>query len=133
MLDRSTLHALAYYSLLLIVACTDDSPRPVTGPAAGNARIATSVVAPPEASLSVRVDVPASMRSSPFDVDRYLTIPPNFSIAVYARVGGARFMAVAPNGDLLVSNPGSGNVYIVRPGVNGADPTVSTFASGLNQ
>jgi len=72
------------------------------------------------------------MQSPPFDVDRYLTIPPNFSVAVYARVGGARFMAVAPNGDLLVSGSGSGNVYIVQPGVGGGDPVVSTWASGLN-
>ena len=42
-------------------------------------------------------------------------------------------MAVAPNGDLLVSNPGAGIVSIVRPGVGGADPAVSTWASGLNQ
>lgn len=118
--------------LLIIAACRDDTQRPVTGPAGQNLRIVSSVTVPLAASLSVLVTVPASMRSSPFDVDRYLTIPPNFSIAVYARVGAARFMAVAPNGDLLVSNAGS-TVYLVRPGVGGGDPTVSTWASGLNQ
>ncbi|MBA3343329.1 MAG: PKD domain-containing protein [Gemmatimonadaceae bacterium] len=86
---------------------------------------------PPEASLSVKVTVPASMRSSPFNVDRFLTIPPNFSVAVYARVGGARFMAAAPNGDLLVSNPGASAVYLVRPSTTGGDPAVTTWASGL--
>ena len=107
-----TLHSARrlLWPLLVITACTDDTPSPVTGPAAQNLRIASSVVAPPAASLTVLVQVPASMRSSPFNVDRYLTIPPNFSISVYARVGGARFMAVARNGDLLVSNPGAGNV-----------------------
>lgn len=120
------------WPLLIFAACTDDAPRPVMGPAAQSLRIASSVTAPPAASLSVLVTVPASMRTSPFNVDRYLTIPPNFSIAVYARVGAARFMAVAPNGDLLVSNAGS-TVYLVRPGVSGGDPTVSTWASGLNQ
>ena len=121
------------WPLLIFAACTDDTPRPVTGLSAQNLRIASSVTAPPAASLSVLVTVPASMRNAPFNVDRYLTIPPNFSIAVYARVGGARFMAVAPNGDLLVSNAGAGTVYLVRPGTSGGDPTVSTWASGLNQ
>ncbi|MEP6507027.1 MAG: PKD domain-containing protein [Gemmatimonadales bacterium] len=71
------------------------------------------------------------MATSPFNVDRYLTVPPNFAISVFARVGGARFMAVAPNGDVFVSNPGSGAVYLVRPGTGGADPTQFTWASGL--
>jgi glucose/arabinose dehydrogenase len=119
--------------LLLFAACMDDSARPVTGPNAQNLRIASTAVAPPAASLSVLVQVPASMRYAPFDVDRYLTIPPNFSIAVYARLVGARFMAAAPNGDLLVSNPGAGSIYIIRPGASGGDPTISTWASGLNQ
>lgn len=71
------------------------------------------------------------MRTFPFDVDRYLTVPPNFSIAVYARVPNARFMAVAPNGDLLVSQPRQGEVKIIRAGAAGGDPIVSTFAAGL--
>ncbi|HVG38515.1 MAG TPA: hypothetical protein VM870_04460, partial [Pyrinomonadaceae bacterium] len=87
---------------------------------------------PPGASVSVKVQVPSSMRTSPFDVDRYLSVPPNFSISVYARIGNARFMAVAPNGDLLVSRPGSGEVKLVRPNATqGADPTVTTFVSNL--
>jgi glucose/arabinose dehydrogenase len=85
---------------------------------------------PPGASVSVKVQVPASMRTSPFNVDRYLNIPPGFSISVYARVSGARFMAIAPNGDLLVSRPGAGKVVIVRPTASG-DPSISDFATGL--
>jgi glucose/arabinose dehydrogenase len=39
-------------------------------------------------------------------------------------------MAVAPNGDVLVSHPGSGRIYLLRPNASGhAD--VSVFASGL--
>src|SRR5688572_24531134 len=123
----------AIWPLLILAACSDDPARPVTGPGVDNLRIASAAVAPPAASLTVLVQVPASMRTPPFDVDRYLTNPPNFSISVYARIGGARFMAVTPNGDVLVSNPGAGSVRIVRPGVSGGDPTVSTWASGLNQ
>src|SRR5512144_2261604 len=61
---------------------------------------------PPGATSTVTVTVPASMRGSPFDVQRSLTVPQGFSVAVYARVPGARFMAVTPEGSLLVSNPG---------------------------
>jgi glucose/arabinose dehydrogenase len=60
-----------------------------------------------------------------------LTVPPNFSISVYARVPNARFMAAAPNGDVLVSRPGGGEVKIIRASSTGGDPTVSTFVSGL--
>src|SRR5258706_455246 len=69
------------WPLIIFAACTDDTPRAVTGPGPDNPRVANSVSAPPAASLTVLVTVPASMRSSPFDVDRYLTIPPTFSIA----------------------------------------------------
>lgn len=83
------------------------------------------------ASVRVRVGVPSSMATSPFNTERFLNVPANFAVSVYARVGGARFMAIAPNGDLLVSHPGSGSVKIVRPSTNGGDPTVSNFVTGL--
>ncbi len=86
---------------------------------------------PPAASVSVKVQVPASMRSVPFDVDRYLTVPPDFTISVYARVSKPRFMAVAPNGDLLVSQPSTGKVLLVRPNSGGA-PLISDFATSLS-
>ncbi len=82
------------------------------------------------ASVSVRVSVPASMKSAPFDTDRFLNVPPNFSASVLARVPGARFMAVLPNGDILVSQPGGGKVVLVRP-QTGGDPLVSNFVTGL--
>lgn len=89
-----------------------------------------ATAAPPGASVSVKVSVPPALRSSPFDVDRYLNVPPNFSVSVHARVAGARFMAVAPNDDLLVSIPGSGKVVLVRSQAEG-DALVSDFISGL--
>ena len=129
----SLLHAMgAVVALVAVLACTEDPVRSVESEALTPAApVLASASVPPAASLSVKVTVPASMRSSPFNVDRFLTIPPNFSIAVYARISGARFMATAPNGDLLVSNPGAGSVYLVRASTTGGDPTVSTWASGL--
>lgn len=55
---------------------------------------------PPGASLRVKVQVPAALRTAPFDVDRYLNVPPDFTVAVYARIPRARFMAITPSGDL---------------------------------
>jgi glucose/arabinose dehydrogenase len=86
--------------------------------------------APAGAAVSTRVSVPPSMTYSPFNVDRYLNLPSGFSISVYARVGGARFMAAAPSGDLFVSQPDAGKVMLVRPNPDG-DPAISEFATGL--
>ncbi len=94
--------------------------------------LAAAVSSPPGASVSTKVQVPSSMRSAPFNTDRYLNVPPNFSIAVYARINKARFMALAPNGDLLVSQPSTGRVLLVRPNGSG-DPLVSNFVTGLRQ
>jgi glucose/arabinose dehydrogenase len=87
---------------------------------------------PPAASVDTLVKVPSTMTNSPFNTNRYLKVPPNFSISVYARIPNARFMAVAPNGDLLVSQPSKGKVLIVRP--NGSnDPIISDFVTGLRK
>ena len=72
------------------------------------------------------------MRAAPFNVNRYLTVPPDFTISVFARLSGARFLATAPNGDLLVSQPGAGKVLLLRQAGTG-DPAVFTFVSGLRR
>lgn len=92
--------------------------------------VATTASSPLGASVDTIIQVPVSMRSAPFDVERYLKVPPNFSISVYARINNARFMAFAPNGDLFVSQPSTGKVLLVRP--NGSDdPLISEFVTGL--
>ena len=114
-----------------IVACADDSVAP-SAPMRAPARPVAAVTPPPGASVSSTVHVPGSMQTSPFNTPRTLVLPPNFAISVYARVSGARFMAVTPDGNLLVSRPGAGTVSLVRP--NGAgDPLISTFVSGLRR
>ena len=63
-----------------------------------------------------------------------LTLPPGFSIDVYAAdVPNARQMALSPNGTLFVSTRRAGNVYAVLDddGDQSAD-RVLTLASGLN-
>lgn len=89
-------------------------------------------VTPPAASVTVTVTVPAGMNSAPFDVTRQLTVPPSFTVAVYTRIPGARFMAMALKGHLLVSQPSTGKVLLVRPNASG-NPLVSNFVTGLRR
>jgi len=110
---------------------------PTTPPAVAPPIVVPPVTAPPTtdappagASKSVTLQVPAGMSSAPFDVPRTLMVPSGFDIRVVARVPNARFMALAPNGDLLVSDPGNGMVTLLRPNGN-APPLQFTFATGL--
>lgn len=84
------------------------------------------------ASALVTLEVPASLAEPPFDVQRQLTVPPGFGIRLWARVQGARFMAPAPNGDILVSQPGTGKVMLLRERANEA-PQAFEFATGLQK
>ncbi|PYT24967.1 MAG: sugar dehydrogenase, partial [Acidobacteria bacterium] len=78
--------------------------------------------------IRTRVSVPDTLKQGAFATDRYLNIPPGFRISLAALVPGARFMAVAPNGDILVSQPGVGQVTLLRPATNGGVPQGFTFA-----
>jgi glucose/arabinose dehydrogenase len=112
------------------VSCAADDTGQVAAPSTDSTGLPLlAVTIPPAASVNATVTVPPGMASAPFDVPRQLTIPPNWSVRVHARIPGARFLASAPNGDLLVSQPGTGMVHIVRN--NGGSPLVSTFISGL--
>ena len=84
------------------------------------------------ASVEVTLEVPASLAAAPFDVARKLTVPPGFGMRLWARIPGARFMALAPNGDILVSHPESGKVYLLRERA-GDVPQSLEFASGLQK
>jgi glucose/arabinose dehydrogenase len=113
---------------LASASCGSDDSDQVASPS-DSSTPSLAVTVPPPASVNVTVTVPAGMTSPPFDVPRQLTVPPNWSVRVHARIPGARFIASAPNGDLLVSQPNAGKVSIVRN--SGGNPVVSTFVSGL--
>jgi uncharacterized protein (TIGR03437 family) len=106
--------------VLFLLAISSFSPVPAAG-------------VPPGAIIRSRVSIPAALRSGVFSTDRYLNIPPGFQISLFAIVPGARFMAVAPNGDVLVSQPGIGQVTLLRPVPNGGVPQSFTFVSGLRR
>ncbi len=92
--------------------------------------LAQPLALPAGASRSVTLTVTPAMAAPPFNVTRQLMVPPGFTIGVFARVPKARFMAVAANGDVLVSNPGAGIVTLLRPDGKSAGQSL-TFASGL--
>jgi len=120
----ATARSLALIAFLLpLVTCNDErtvSPEPKL----------IDVQPASVTSSQVQLQVPPSMATSPFNTPRFLTVPTNFTIAVYTRIPGARFLAATPDGNLLVSRPGAGTISLVRPNPNG-DPLVSSYATGL--
>ena len=118
--------------LLWTLGCTEREPVPTgTGekPAVPPPATPPPVSTLPVASATIPVQVPASMRGWPFNTPRLLTVPAGATVEVYARVPHVRFLAAAPNGDLLASVPGAGKVVRIQPGAG--DPVVSDWATGL--
>ncbi len=80
-----------------------------------------------------------SCSSSPNDValatggtTNFLTVPPGFAVSyVSKKVPGARFMAFAPNGDLLISETYLGSIVVIPHGA-ASDATPQVFSSGLS-
>jgi glucose/arabinose dehydrogenase len=66
------------------------------------------------ALVAVKVDVPASNWTMPFNRGRVLKVPEGAKISVLARVEKARFLAVSPQGDVLVAQPSRGKILLVR-------------------
>lgn len=87
----------------------------------------------PVASNPVRLNVPEQFRSGPFATDHTLTLPPGFTISVFAAgLTAPRFMAVAPNGDLFVSEKVAGKVVVLTDrDRNGVVDSIVEFATGL--
>lgn len=147
---RSPLHACitpaALSLVFLLAACSggggggsaaQSSTAADVTPAAvpADAAVATAPVPVPvaaAASVLRAVDVPQALRTDPFNVDRTLTVPPGFGIRVWARVNKARFMAIAPNGDVLVSVPSENKIVLLRERPNDV-PQSFDFATGLDQ
>jgi glucose/arabinose dehydrogenase len=93
---------------------------------------ATPVTAPVTLTLRpVPVTVPASLRRAPFDRPRTLSIPIGWHVSVFARVAKARFLAVTPDGGVLVSQPATGRVLLVRRQPDGSG-AATAFLTGLH-
>ena len=64
-----------------------------------------------------------------------LKVPDGFTVGVFAEdLPHARWMAVAPNGDVFLAESDAGKVIVLRPAIDGAHATrISTFASGFDR
>lgn len=120
----------------LLLACSGGESTS-TNPSADQSGAASNTADPvvstaAAASVPVTLEVPQALSAAPFDVERKLSVPPAFGIRLWARVAGARFMALAPNGDVLVSYPAAGKVLLLRERANDL-PESFEFASGLQK
>ena len=120
--------ALVASGLLLVGAGCGVSP-------AAQPSSAPTTAAPASSPLStVALTVPAGLGASPLDEPRTVQAPTGWTVSVFARTDGARLLAWAPDGRLLVSRPKAGEVDVVTPPASGAGaPTTTTLLSGLNQ
>lgn len=108
-------------------ARSESAPVPSSGSGAASTSAAVSSAGLTRVPLTVR----AGLRGAPFDTPRTVLAPTGWSVSVWARLPKARLEAWAPDGRLLVSRPGFGDVVALTP-ASGA-PTGTTLVSGLNQ
>ncbi len=80
----------------------------------------------PAGTNTVTLRVPADLAQAPFDRPRQVEIPAGWTMEVVARIPRARMAAWAPDGRLLISLPGSGQVVQVLP-------TREVLLDGLDQ
>ena len=129
-------HALQFLAALVLVGATACStaadPAPPAAAPAG-APAAAPVAATTAGLVETGVTVPAGMGAAPFDVPRSVLAPAGWTATVWARVPKARLEIWAPDGSMLVSLPGSGEVARLVPGANGAPPQQTTLVGGLTQ
>jgi glucose/arabinose dehydrogenase len=90
----------------------------------------SSGIEQPNALLPVTVEIPSTLRTTPFDRDRVLMVPPGFKISVLARVPAARFIMPLSTGEILVVQPVLGSLLLVRPQADGT-AAVSTIIEDL--
>jgi glucose/arabinose dehydrogenase len=93
----------------------------------GGSGIAAATPNPPIASLGS----PSPTPSGSGNVVPFLSAPSGFRVTYVSKhVPGARFMAFAPNGDLVVSETSPGNIVVIAPG-SSPDALPASFASAL--
>jgi glucose/arabinose dehydrogenase len=112
-----------------LAACGDDADRAEPAAATPGSAVPSASTLPEAAGprAQVPVTVPAGMTAAPFDRPRTLELPGGWTASVYARISRARFIAPTPDGNMLVSQPSTGKVLLLKNG------QVSDFVTGLRQ
>ena len=122
---RFALALVAAAAVAAAAACSSSSSQ-----GQDTVRAGASPVAPVPGAQSTTLTVPASQNGGALSTPRTLTVPAGWTIRVWARVPDARMEAWTPEGNLLVSSPGGGIVYELRPSATGT-ATVTTLLSHL--
>src|SRR3954465_766597 len=109
----------ALVGVTLIAACSSEPSAPTT----------PTVSATPTAAglVPVTVQVEPNLAQAPFDQPRQALVPAGWRLSVWARVPNVRLAAWAPDGSLLVSVPGSGQIVKLESGRD------SVLLDGLDQ
>jgi glucose/arabinose dehydrogenase len=93
------------------------------------ASAATAAAAKSKGRELVTLRTPASMRGGELSSSHQLEVPKGWKASVWARVEGARMEAITPEGNLLVSVPGQGD--IVELSGKGTATTENVILAGL--
>lgn len=110
----------------VLAGCSTSTPeRPAQRPE-------TSTTRPPAGLAAVTVEVPAGLAAAPFDEPRRATVPQGWAMSVWARVPKARLAQWTPDGALLVSLPGTGEIVKLTP-AEGTTPRSEPLLRGLTQ
>ena len=127
------LSAVTVVAVVTLTACSSSPSAPANAPSASTRPTPT----PTAASFTLAtaaLTVPAAFASGAFAEPREVQIPAGWTMSVWASVDGARLAAWAPDGSLLVSRPGAGEVVRLEPGATpAAVPTTTTLLAGLEQ
>lgn len=111
-------------ALLVAGAACSDGPAPAASEA-GRAGAA------PRSMVTTTITVPPALRTGPFAQERHLQVPEGFAIALVARVSGARSLAMAPWGDVLVTQPREGRIVALQTTDDGTAAAQRTLIEGL--
>jgi len=120
--------SLAVGLALVLVAAAGCAGSPVAVRGTGGAASA----AVPTGLVSATLIVPGELAADPFDQPRQVLVPPGWTMSLWARLPGARLAAWTPDGALLVSLPGAGQVVRLVPG-GSAGAAATVLLDGLDQ
>src|ERR1700739_1973464 len=101
----------------------------------GSTRQETSTTGTPQAGVApVALTIPSGNAGGALHSGLHLRLPQGWRAEVWARVPDARLEAWTPQGDLLVSEPGHGQVMELLPRQDRAEPPAQrVLVSGLDQ
>jgi glucose/arabinose dehydrogenase len=75
-----------------------------------------------------------SSKTVPRPANAMPRVPKGFAISIFAdRLSHPRWMAVAPNGDVFLSEPDAGKISLLRDAKGTGHATVTTFATGFTK